>query len=299
MKYFLSALIISISISILAPLSAFAKKTDIVALVNDRPITLYDFTARKKMAVSLNKIDISNPQIERQLNKDILNILIEEEILNQYTEKLGNKISQDEINGAITTIEQRNNMPKGHLLQYMREMGVDVNSFKQQIKGELIKYNIINSLSNSVSVSPSELDVAYINSGTGDFSIESWIFASFDGSDKSFAKMEKLKNQLTTCSKLEEKLYKDFASAEKFVGKSTSLSDKTKSVMLDTKGGKSSSVYQEDGKFKLVLVCTKKSSVSGEDENKAKAFLSNHKMSKKAAKFFKDLRAKSYIKIIN
>lgn len=292
-RYFFSAIVILICFS------AFAKKGDIVALVNDKPITLYDFNARKKMAVTLNKIDISNPAVEHQLNKDIVNILIEEELLNQYAEKLGNKISKEEVDGAIATIEQRNNMPKGYLLQYIQEMGVDVNSFKQQIRGELIKYNIINTLSNSVSVSPSEIDVAYINSGTGDFITESWIFTSFDESDQSLNKMEKLKKQLPNCSKVEEKMYKDFANAEKFTGKVKSLDDKTKSVILDTKSGKTSNIYQEAGKFKLVLVCSKKSSVSGEDENKVRAFLSNHKMSRKAAKFFKDLRAKAYVKILN
>ena len=292
-RYFFSALVL------LVCFSAFAKKSDIVALVNDKPITLYDFNARKKMAITLNKIDVSNAAVEHQLNKDIVNILIEEEILNQYADKLGNKISKEEVDGAIATIEQRNNMPKGHLIQYIQEMGVDTNSFKQQIRGELIKYNIINSLSNSVSISPSEIDVAYINSGTGDFTTESWIFTSFDELDQSLKKMEKLKKQLPNCSKVEEKMYKDFAKAEKFTGKIKSLDDKTKSVILDTKSGKTSNIYQEAGKFKLVLVCSKKSSVSGEDENKVRAFLSNHKMSRKAAKFFKDLRAKAYIKILN
>lgn len=291
-KYFFSTLVLLVS------LTSFAKKQDIVALVNDKPITAYEFEARKKMAITLNKIDVSNSQVERQLNKDILNILIEEELLNQHAEKVGGKVSAEEINSAIATIEQRNNMPKGYLLQYMREMGVDSHSFQQQIKGELIKYNIINSLSNSVSISPSELDVAYINSGYGEFTTESWMFTSFDGEDKSLKKMEKLKKQLSTCAKVEEKMYKEFAKGEKFNGQLKHLDDKTKSVILDTREGRSSNIYQQNDKFTLVLVCSKKSSVSGEDANKVKAFLSNHKMSKKAAKFFKDLKAKAYIKIL-
>ena len=50
--------------------------------------------------------------------------------------------------------------------------------------------------------------------------------------------------------------------------------------------------------FKLVLVCSKKASVSGEEIDKVKGFLSNQKMSKKAEKFFKDLKSKAYINIL-
>ncbi len=292
MKYLISTILLLISVT------ALAKQQDIVAIVNDKPITMYEFTARKKMAIALNKIDNSNPQIDAQLNKDIINILIEEELLNQHWQKGGAKISKEEIDNAISIIEQRNKMPKGYLLQYMRELGVNIDSFKKQITSELIKYNIINFLSNSVSVSPKELDVAIINSGYDDFDITAWLFTSFDIENKTLNQMEKLRKHLTSCDKIEEKSYAGFASGEKIEHKLKDLEDKTKSVIFDTKENSSSNIYQEENKFKLVFVCTKKASVSGDDINKVRTFLSNNKMSKKAAKFFKDLKSKAYIKIL-
>ena len=292
MKYLISTILLLVSLNVLA------ERQDIVAIVNDKPITMYEFNARKKMAIALNKIDNSNPQVDAQLSKDILNILIEEELLNQHAEKVGGKISKAEIDNAISIIEQRNKMPKGYLLQYMRELGVSIDSFKKQIKSELVKYNIINLLSNSVSVSPKELDVAVINSGYDDFDITAWMFTSFDSENKTLKQMEKLKKQLSSCDKVEEKLYANFASAEKLDCKLKDLEDKTKSVVLDTKENSSSNIYQEDNKFKLAFVCNKKVSVSGDDINKVKTFLSNNKMSKKAAKFFKDLKSRAYIKIL-
>lgn len=292
MKYLINILLLLISFN------TFAGTQDIVAIVNDKAITMYEFNARKKMFIALNKIDVSNPAANRQLNKDILNILIEEELLNQHSKKVGGKISKEEIDNAISTIEQRNKMPTGYLLQYMRELGVNIDSFKRQIKGELIKYNIANSLANSVSISPKELDVAVINSGFDDFDIEAWVFTSFNTEDKTLHQMEKLKKHLSDCTKVEEKSYSSFANGKKLDGKLKSLEDKTKSVILDTHQGNTTSIYQEDDKFKLVLVCTKKASVSGDDINKVKTFLSNQKMSKQAAKFFKDLKSKAYIKIM-
>lgn len=292
MKYLISTILLLVSLNV------SAGQQDIVAIVNDKPITMYEFNARKKMAIALNKIDNSNPQVDSRLSKDILNILIEEELLNQHAEKVGSKISKAEIDNAISTIEERNKMPKGYLLQHIRELGVNIDSFKQQIKSELIKYNIISSLSNSVSVSPKELDVAVINSGYEDFDITAWVFTSIDSEKKTLNQMEKLKKQLSSCNKVEEKSYASFANGEKLDRKLKDLEDNTKSVILDTNENSSSNIYQEDDKFKLVLVCTKKASVSGEDITKVKTFLSNHKMSQKAAKFFKDLKAKAYIKIL-
>jgi hypothetical protein len=284
-------------IFLLVAFNAFAAK-DIVAIVNDKPITMYEFTTRKKMMITLNKIDISNPETERQLDKDILNILIEEELLNQHLDKVGGTISKEEIDNAVSMIEQKNKMPKGYLVDYMKQLGVSIESFRKQIKGELIKYNIVGSLSNSVSISPKELDVAVINSGFEDYNIEAWVFTSFDNQEKTLNAMTKLKKQLSSCAKVQDKAYSSFADGEKFDRKLKNLEDKTKSVVLDTKEGSSSNIYQEDGKFKMVLVCAKKASVSGDDVNKVKHFLSNQKMSQKASKFFKDLKAKAYIKIL-
>ena len=305
MKYLISIVLLLVSFK------AVAGKQDIVAIVNDKPVTMYEFNSRKQMVIALNKIDNSNPQVNSQLNKDILNILIEEELLNQHAEKVGGKISKAEIDNAISTIEERNKMPKGHLLQHLKELGVSIDSFRKQIKSELIKYNIINILSNSVSVSPKELDIAVINSGYDDFDITAWQFTSFDSNDNSFRtaywrkpsfyslkQMKKLSKRISNCDKLEEKLYNSFATSTQLNCKLKDLNDKTKSVVLDTKENSSSEVYQEDDKFKLIFVCAKKSSISGNDINKVKIFLSNNKMSKKAAKFFKDLKSKAYIKIL-
>lgn len=292
MKKILSLFVVLFSVSVLANLP------DIVAIVNDQPITKYDFESRKKMAVVLNNIDVSDPTMDVRLNSDILNILIEEELLNQHAEKVGGAVSKADLDNAIATIEQRNNMPKNGMRAYLTEKGLDTESFRKQIKGELIKYNIISSLSQSVSVSQMELDVALINNNDQDFDVEIWVFTSRETGDKSLSQMQLLKKRLVSCNKVEDKLYTDFADGEKFDRPLKQMPDKTQSVVLDTKIGSSSRVYKEENKFKLVFVCKKDPAISSGDLNKIKSFLSNKKMSQKAAKFFKDLRAKAYIKLM-
>lgn len=290
---------IIVTLIMLFSFSSLAQIPDIVALVNDKPITKHDFESRKKMAIVFSNIDNSDPTIDRKLNSDILNILIMEELLEQHSEKVGGSISEEEINNAIATIEQRNNMQKGQLLVYIIEKGMDVSTFKKQLHGELIKNHIVTSLSNSVAVSPNEIDVAIINSGAKDFNTEAWVFTSNNTEDIIFKKMQNLKKHLPHCNKVSDKLYKEFAIAKNINNKLSEIDSTTRSVILDTKVGASSNIYKEPGgSFKLVLVCKKEALVSGDELNKVESFILYKKMTQKAEKFFKDLRAKAYIKVM-
>jgi hypothetical protein len=277
--------------------TAFAKLPDIVAVVNDRPITLADFEARKKMVLIHNNIDVNNSAIDSRLNRDVLNTLIEEELLNQHAEKVNGTIGEAEVLNGISIIEERNNMPKGHLLPYLQNQGININSFKAQLKGELIKYNIVNALSNSVSVSPKEFDVAIINAAAKDFDIKAWIFTAKNNDDKTYAEMQKLRKQIS-CKNTKKGLFSSFAINEQYEGKISYLPPKTQTVIQEIEIGTASTIYTEADQFKLALLCDKKiSDLSNQDQTQITAFLSNKKMSKKAEKFFRDMRAKAYIKI--
>lgn len=276
---------------------AFANLPDIIALVNDQPITKYDFVSRKKMIMALNNIDNSDPSIDAKLNANILNLLIEDELLNQHANSVGGKVTPEQIDEAIRTIEKRNNMPSGGIKTFMKERSIAMELFRKQIASEIIKHNIVSSLSNSVSVSPSELDVAVISTAP-EFNVEAWIFTSKGNESSDHKQMQDLKKRLYDCNKVDQKLYDSFADAEKFDRKLSDMPSGTKSIIQDTKIGSTSSIYKENDKFKLVFVCKKESSISSDDLNKLKTFLSNKKMSQKATKFFKDLKAKAYIKIM-
>ncbi|PCJ29340.1 MAG: hypothetical protein COA94_01730 [Rickettsiales bacterium] len=295
MRKLLSLFIVLLSSSIFTS-SAYAGYPDIVALVNDQPITKYDFQSRRKMAIALNNIDVSDPAVSRKLSRDILNILIDEALLDQHMEKVSGKVTEQEVDDSITVIEQRNKMPKNGLKMFLKSKGVEMSSFRKQVKGELIKRNIVQALSGGVSVSPMELDVALIHSGNQVFDVEAWVFTSKNHDEKAQKQMHGLQKRFKGCDKVEDAMYAEFADAEKFDRKLHDLPVKTQAVVFDTKASSFSNLYSEGDKFKTVFVCRKESAVSSADLNKIKSFLSNKKMSQKAAKFFKDLRAKAYIK---
>lgn len=280
---------------ILFSFAAVAKMPDIIALVNDEPITKHDFEARKKLAIILGNVDNSTSEKDTKLNDAILNILIMEELLDQHAKKINGEISDKELNNAIADIEKRNNMQSGQLFIYMMEKGADISSFKKQLRSELIKHHIASSLSNSVSVSQNELDIAIINSGVKDFMVEGFIFTALNNENSTFGTLCSLRKKITSCDKFSEKLYSDIARVEPINSKLSALSPQTQSIILDTKVGSSSTVYKEDNSFKLALVCKKEALVTGDELTSVTSFVSNKKMSQKAQKFFKDLRSKAYI----
>ena len=85
---------------VLFSFNALAELPDVVAFVNDEPITRYDFESRKHMVVVLNDIDTSDPAVNSKINGDILNILIEEKLLDQHAEKVGGAVSETEIDNC-------------------------------------------------------------------------------------------------------------------------------------------------------------------------------------------------------
>lgn len=142
---------------------AKAELSNIVALVNNEPITLHEFLARKHMIMALNNINNPDSQTDKQLDKMAINSVIDDLLLyqsvngkNQFVN--GKKSSDSELNESIETIEQRNKMPKGQLMQLLKSKSVDINSFKSQIGAEIIKMNILSSISRSVAISAKEVD---------------------------------------------------------------------------------------------------------------------------------------------
>ena len=277
---------------------AHAKLPDIVAVVNDQPITANDFKARKKMILSLSGIDEDDARMNmRLLDRNILNTLIEEELLNQYTAKNRHKISEKEIANGIRITEERNKIPEGQLIPYLQSRGISVESFKAQIKGELIKSDIAGALSRSVSISPKELDIAIINVAAKDFDVQAYLATAKENDDQHYTALQKLRKQLS-CQNVNEKLYRNFASVQKYEGKISNLPSKTQTIVQEADLGVPSTPYTQDNQLQMARVCKREVIyLSNQDQARLTAFLSNKKMSQKAQKLFRDMKAKAYIKI--
>ena len=274
---------------------SYGQKQNIIAIVNDEPITKYEFDSRKKIAIILFNIDTSNPGVNNQLNIDIMNALIEGEVLKQYAQKIGGVISEEEVNDTVSMLEQQNKMPKGELVKYLKSRGANIDSFRDQLRVEKIKMNIVQSFSSGVKVSQSEFEDAIVINSDKDLEIQAVVFSSKESDKATYTKMQKLSSTLD-CSKT---TIADFADKQEFKQNLKDFKGRIQSVIKDTREKEPSSVFKEDGKFKVALVCKKQPAyLSEQDSGRVKYFLSNKKVTKKAEKFLADLKEKAYIKII-
>lgn len=272
---------------------------DIAALVNDEPITNYELQARKKMLMVLNNIKNADSNIMNQINNAALNSLIEEELLSQHAKKTGQKISSEDIDRAIESIDQRNNRPKGALLSFLKAGGVDVENFRSQIKSELIKMNLMSYLSRTVAVSPKEIDTIILDSNQKDAKIVAKIFTSLNKESKTLKSMYNLQKHSKTCANLKETSYNKFANVTEVNGNFSNLDPQLQSLVKDLRVNHSSSVFETEDGFRFVLLCEKEIiSLTAEENMYVNNFLVNKKMSQKAQKFFSDLKKKAYIKIM-
>ncbi|WP_341757551.1 SurA N-terminal domain-containing protein [Candidatus Tisiphia endosymbiont of Ditula angustiorana] len=276
---------------------AKAELSNIVALVNNEPITLHEFLARKHMIMALNNINNPDSQTDKQLDRMAINSVINDLLL--YQSVNGKKSSDSELNESIETIEQRNKMAKGQLMQLLKSKSVDINSFKSQIGAEIIKMNILSSISRSVAISAKEVDAIILATNSKDAEISVQIFTSKDKQDKTLQKMYGLQKRLTNCHDIKESLYKDFSTLE-IVNQNLSTLDSTlQTILKDLNTGEKSSVFEMQDGFKLILMCNKKIvNVTLDENDYVVNLLTNKKMSQKAQKYFEDMRKKAYIKIM-
>jgi hypothetical protein len=284
---------------ILAITTANAESQKIVALVNNEPITLYEFQSRKKMIMILNNVkDVTSSNIEKQLNKISLNSLIEDELLYQHSKKVGAKISEEEINSAIASIEERNKMPRGHLINTLKSNMV-VESFRAQVKAELIKSNILSYMSKSINVTPREIDSLILSNDAKDVKISAKVFTSTNKDSATMKKMHELRKNLKNCKTIKDSLYKDFANLDIIDENLSALDNQSQTIIKDLNIGESSNVFETTESFKLILLCNKTiDTMSDEENNYVVNLLTNKKMSQKAKKFFSDMRKRAYIQIL-
>ena len=112
--------------------------------------------------------------------------------------------------------------------------------------------------------------------------------------------MKSLKSRLKDCDQVKEKLYADFADAEKFDRQLKRMDSKIQSIIGDTKVGSSSSVFKDGDQYKLVLLCKKQPiDLSQAEEGNVKYYLLNKKSTKRAEKFLDELKQRAYVQILD
>ncbi len=150
-------------------LFAFTARAEIVdkvvATVNQEPITLYDLN---RIVSNYNKEVGKLPQArqrkveQEELKRGALNHLIEESLLSQEMEKLGIKVTEEDISGAIDTILKRNKLGQEGLKKELSQKGSSLEEYRKEIREQLKRFRFIGQvLGSKIKVSQEDVNNYY------------------------------------------------------------------------------------------------------------------------------------------
>jgi peptidyl-prolyl cis-trans isomerase SurA len=154
-------LLLSVMLLICVVVGAQAQEENrIAAVVNSDIITLDDLTARVALVLASSNLP-DTPENRQRLEPRVLHQMIDQKLEMQEAHRLNITVSKDEVDRAVTGIEQRNNMPKGGLEAYMHRLGVPMSALTDQLTAEIAWGKVVHErLSQDVTVSDEEVNAA-------------------------------------------------------------------------------------------------------------------------------------------
>ncbi len=129
-------LFISLCIALCAVLPAHAEDYTIAAIVNDDIISMLDVEERVRFVMVTTGLS-DTPETKKRLLPQIVRALIDERLQLQAARENGVKVNDKELGGAIADIEQQRGKPAGSLLAYLKEQGVNPETFTDQIESQI------------------------------------------------------------------------------------------------------------------------------------------------------------------
>jgi len=108
----------------------------IVAVVNNSVITGYEL--RNRVDQVLRQMTGQNPPSRRVIEKQVLERMITERALLQIAEDTNIRIDGPQLDRAIASIAQRNNMDPEDFRKALEAEGTDFNAFRDQIRTEIL-----------------------------------------------------------------------------------------------------------------------------------------------------------------
>lgn len=123
-----------------APASAQTER--VAAVVNEEVITLHDLDARMRMVILSSNLPDTQESKQRIVGQ-VMRRLIDERLQLQEAAKQKVNISANEIMNGINTIERQNNMPRGAMIPFLKNKGIDPETLRQQVKAELAWVRVV------------------------------------------------------------------------------------------------------------------------------------------------------------
>lgn len=275
--------------------------TTIVAMVNDEIISSLDVKERMEL---IKNTGLSHLSV-RELEDRALQILVEEKLFFQEAKKYKISVDERDIKKAIESIEKQNNMEKGYISKLIKEKHLSENSFKDQVKGQII-WNKLMGYKVSPKVVISEKDIeqenAIINKNPYEVEIKQIIIPIVNIQnqlqfDNKMLELQEVRNTLT-CNNFSQIARKvgSVANLDSLKIPSDNLTKEHKTMVDSMNIGDVSPVINTKDMMQLFVVCDKdyKFVIRPSDEEIRNAIF-QRKLSLQASYYLRDLKQKAHI----
>jgi peptidyl-prolyl cis-trans isomerase SurA len=131
----------------------------VVAIVNDGVVTQSDLDEQTAMIVDRLKEQKTQAPPADVLRKQVLDRLIIQEVQFQRADRIGLKVNDEQVNGALQDIAQRNNIALAQLPAALSQQGIDFAGFRDNIRKEITLQMLRQrDVLSKISVTPRELE---------------------------------------------------------------------------------------------------------------------------------------------
>jgi peptidyl-prolyl cis-trans isomerase SurA len=132
----------------------------IAAVVNDEVISVADLASRIRM-VTLSTAIPDTPEARQRVAARVLRILVDERLKIQEAKRKNITATQEEIDKAVASIAQQNNMKPDQLYQVLKASGIERNSLISQVTASIVWAKLIRQMAAETDpVSDEEIDAA-------------------------------------------------------------------------------------------------------------------------------------------
>lgn len=127
------------SLCLAAPVSAQAVDR-IVAVVNGEVITLKQLNSRVNSLMKSQKIGAAN---KSEVQRKVLDALIEQELINQAAKLKGVFVTDSDVSDAIEMIKRDNNINEAQLRASLAASGTSLEAFREDLRVELLRNRVL------------------------------------------------------------------------------------------------------------------------------------------------------------
>jgi len=133
---------------IFAPSRTEARKTcdRVVAIVNNDIITLYELNAKMKEISGIDAEDLKKKDEQQYFRArwKVLDMLIDERLAAAKAKELGIQVTPEEVDKAIERVKRQNAISQEELLASLKSRGLTYEQYRDKVKRELQRVRLIN-----------------------------------------------------------------------------------------------------------------------------------------------------------